>query len=289
MENNNLLNYLRENNLLKSEEIVSQNDLKIFESLGVKTLILKVKGFSHEGYKILSKILNRSKRIKYPSKNKRLYGDSKKVLSDEHFNSILKIMKSKSAIMCFLIQRRMGLGISDVVQIQFLNFDFENWTFLYKREKTGKFIQLGVPKSIREKLTSFILDIHKISNLEDLKHSVKYLFPSLNKHKIYGCKASFISKDWLRNYFREKLKKLCLDSVYAECGGYNPETEQKIRRNLYDYSTHTLRRSFANDLYSVSNNNIDLVRKALGHSSIKTTQTYITTDIENVYSAMENL
>jgi len=55
------------------------------------------------------------------------------------------------------------------------------------------------------------------------------------------------------------------------------------------YSIHSLRHTYATNLYKASGFNLRLVQKQLGHSSISTTQVYADTFDEDLDNAVENL
>jgi len=55
------------------------------------------------------------------------------------------------------------------------------------------------------------------------------------------------------------------------------------------YSIHSLRHTYATNLYKASGFNLRLVQKQLGHSSISTTQVYADTFDEDLENAVENI
>ena len=58
--------------------------------------------------------------------------------------------------------------------------------------------------------------------------------------------------------------------------------------NLYNISTHSFRKLYATTQFEKSNNNLELVKELLNHSSVATTQRYIRVTQQAINEASEN-
>lgn len=61
------------------------------------------------------------------------------------------------------------------------------------------------------------------------------------------------------------------------------------KAGITGYSIHATRHTYASNLYKTSTNNLRLVQKQLGHSSIQTTQIYADVFNEDIEKALEGL
>lgn len=86
-------------------------------------------------------------------------------------------------------------------------------------------------------------------------------------------------------YVFTTLKGEQLDNRYVRDMVYRYTEKAGIKKNV---SPHTLRHTFATDLYKESKHNIRLVQKALGHSDLSTTQIYTHLEDEELEDALKN-
>ncbi|MBY6838779.1 tyrosine-type recombinase/integrase [Clostridium botulinum] len=80
----------------------------------------------------------------------------------------------------------------------------------------------------------------------------------------------------------KNLKKDMIQRIVKDC-------VDKAELRDKGYSTHNLRKYFATRLYKISNNNILLTSKALGHSSIEVTQKYLGIKLDDLREIMIKL
>ncbi|OSA95744.1 UNVERIFIED_ORG: hypothetical protein B2H93_04800 [Clostridium botulinum] len=86
---------------------------------------------------------------------------------------------------------------------------------------------------------------------------------------------------WINEHGND-LKKEMIQKIVKDC-------VKKAGLSEKGYSTHNLRKYFATRLYKISNNNILLTSKALGHSSIEVTQKYLGIKLEDLREIMIKL
>jgi len=86
-------------------------------------------------------------------------------------------------------------------------------------------------------------------------------------------------------YVFTTLKGEQLDNRYVREMVYRYTYKAGIKKNV---SPHTLRHTFATDLYKESKHNIRLVQKALGHSDLSTTQIYTHLEDGDLEDALKN-
>jgi len=86
-------------------------------------------------------------------------------------------------------------------------------------------------------------------------------------------------------YVFTTLKGEQLDNRYVRDMVYRYTEKAGIKKNV---SPHTLRHTFATDLYKESKHNIRLVQKALGHSDLSTTQIYTHLEDGDLEDALKN-
>jgi len=86
-------------------------------------------------------------------------------------------------------------------------------------------------------------------------------------------------------YVFTTLKGKRLNNRYVRDMVYRYTEKAGIKKNV---SPHTLRHTFATDLYKESKHNIRLVQKALGHSDLSTTQIYTHLEDEELEDALKN-
>jgi len=136
-----------------------------------------------------------------------------------------------------------GLRLAEVINLKWKHINLNSGKVKVVEGKGSKDRILWVNGKCLDMLKNW-----KERQTEEAGEALEYVFTSMSKGTI-GNKMS-------RRYIQDMVKK------YANKAG--------IDKNI---SPHTLRHTFATDLYRESNN-LRLVQKALGHSDISTTQIY---------------
>lgn len=217
----------------------------------------------------ISKIVNKKKREIFKENRNKKLGENSKNINEEDFQLILNKCNKEKLKLVFLIMYYMGLRVSEVVEIK--RFDIIGEYLNIRNIKSRRIETRRIPKRLIKELDNYIYN-----NLRKIQKSDNYIFTSEKTN-------SKLSKDYIRNQFRELTLKLNINKVYAY------SDHKGIRRKLYLYSTHSLRHGFAHRFYKLSNNDIEKTRIALRHTLIKDTQNYIKGDLKEVSELMINI
>ncbi len=150
-----------------------------------------------------------------------------------------------------------GLRRSEVSHLQWRHINLNTGKLMVKNGKGGKDRVLWINEDVLDGLREWR------ERQSTIVESPVYVFTSISK----GTKGNKISERYLHDLIRRLARKAGIDKTI---------------------SPHTLRHTFATDLYRESKN-IRLVQKALGHSSIQTTQIYTHLVDDELESAMKAL
>ncbi|WP_252225302.1 MULTISPECIES: tyrosine-type recombinase/integrase [unclassified Clostridium] len=145
-----------------------------------------------------------------------------------------------------------GLRVEECSNLKLIDIDMEDKKIIVKHGKGAKDRILFMNDIIYKNLKEY---------LEQRKNDNEYLW--INEHG--------------RNLKKEMIQKIVKDCI------------DKAGLGDKGYSTHNLRKYFATRLYRISNNNILLTSKALGHSSIEVTQKYLGIELEDLREIMIKL
>lgn len=150
-----------------------------------------------------------------------------------------------------------GLRVSEVTALRWNNIDFDSNKLMVREGKGAKDRTLWIGEDISEDLREW-----RDRQAEELGERSKYVFTTMREGKA-GNRLS-IQQVW------ETLK------TYVRKAG--------IEKNV---SPHTLRHTFATDLYRETKD-IRLVQKALGHSDLSTTMIYTHIVDDELEEALKN-
>lgn len=138
----------------------------------------------------------------------------------------------------------LGLRVCDVVT----NNGIVKDEYLIKQIKTGEAVEVVLQPPTREAIKKYLRKLRTEGN--------HYLFPSPRNPEMH------LSAWWLR----QKVK----------------QWTHTIGLPIEQYSCHSLRRTGAMHLYLQSGRDLEVVRRALGHTSIETTKYYLGVDRQHV-------
>lgn len=252
---------------------------KILEDPFYRDLINRYRELSKHRMCDIKKALSSIYEHKFRIRNKPKYGEMSKRLPNEYFDLLLENTKNEKLKLSFIIQRNLGLRVSEVVLLNLSDITPKGELVIHNiKVKTLNVLQ--IPNEVRELL---IIYIKKHYN-KILKHKGFIFYSSDNKDY-------HLSKAYIRNKFREISLKAGFNKVYSKSveTKINPITKKPIKpRNLYLYSTHSLRYSFISSFYEETKD-IELTKIVARHSEIKTTQTYIKIDKGRVNEVLKNL
>jgi site-specific recombinase XerD len=172
----------------------------------------------------------------------------------EAFNTRYESGKKNRAMS--LVMLRCGLRVSEVCDLTMPQLDMNARKIVVREGKGGKDRQVWFSERVREALADW-LDVRP-----EVEPGPPWVFPTRN-----GTRTT-------RQSIHRTIK------TYAEKAGLEEWEE---------VSPHTLRHSFATDLYRETNN-IRTVQKALGHADVSTTMIYthiVDEELENSMKALE--
>ncbi len=183
-----------------------------------------------------------------------LTGDEQRDLLDQFNTRYVTTHRNK---VMYRLMLNTGLRVSEVTALRWNNIDFDSNKLMVREGKGAKDRTLWISEDISEDLREW-----RDRQAEELGERSKYVFTTMREGKS-GNRLS-IQQVW------ETLK------TYVRKAG--------IEKNV---SPHTLRHTFATDLYRETKD-IRLVQKALGHSDLSTTMIYTHIVDDELEEALKN-
>ncbi len=183
-----------------------------------------------------------------------LTGDEQRDLLDQFNTRYVTTHRNK---VMYRLMLNTGLRVSEVTALRWNNIDFDSNKLMVREGKGAKDRTLWISEDISEDLREW-----RDRQAEELGERSKYVFTTMREGKS-GHRLS-IQQVW------ETLK------TYVRKAG--------IEKNV---SPHTLRHTFATDLYRETKD-IRLVQKALGHSDLSTTMIYTHIVDDELEEALKN-
>lgn len=249
-----------ENNILVNEFLEFYRELSKHKAEEVSSLLYKER-------------INKFRRNKKP-----LYEGQSKAFPEDRINELIEIEDNQKARLCYIIMANMGLRISEVIQIK-INDIKENWELEINNVKCKRKEFMIIPKSIRNEIEEY-----KNKYKYEIANGKNYLFYSIMSNRDH------ISKDWLRNQFRKKIKIMRLNKVY---GKTNESKKDRKERELNLYTTHSLRHYFCKKFYRFLKEckdediKIELTRISMRHTDINSTLVYLRENNSRVNEILE--
>lgn len=239
---NFLLNYetfLKKNGCKDGGIAVYMRNIRSTYNVAIKSKVAKQELYPFKDYKIS---LLKSQKIKKALSKE----DLQKLIDFD--NSILPSSTNARYLYLFSFYVR-GMNFTDLAELKWSDLEFRN--FSYKRNKTGVNLRIKIPEN---NMTSEILNFYK----EFRPYPTLYIFPILKKNILdYKVDELINRKDSVRNYYNKQLKLIF--------------KELKINNQINFY---TARHTFAT--LSLKNGvHVSKIKQALGHQSIKTTESYL--------------
>lgn len=152
-----------------------------------------------------------------------------------------------------------GLRLSEAVNLRWKDIDLMTGKLMVREGKGAKDRTLWINENLID-----ILTIWKERQIDKVGKRVDFVFTTLSKN------SKIIGKKLLNRYIQEMVER------YTEKAG--------ISKNV---TPHTLRHSFATDLYRETKN-IRLVQKSLGHEDLSTTMIYTHIVDDELENALKN-
>lgn len=204
-----------------------------------------------------------------PKKCKR--GKLSPYITKHKWEKILRAEKNIKFRFCYYLMRKLALRVGEVVELNIKNINLELKEIFIITEKSQMPDKCFLDQESTQKLKEWIKD-----------HEAEIL---INKGFIFcPCALSnsirtHISKDTIRNHFREAVKKAGVQTAYGHAFNQN--------RVLNLLTTHSCRHSGITDFY-LKTKDLVLTQKYARHQDIKSTMVYIHHTEEDMRNALEN-
>jgi integrase len=184
----------------------------------------------------------------------------------------MNTLEDPKAELLFTFQAVLGLRISEAVRVHIKDINLKNKELKIHNEKADRIDYLPIPPQLFNKTLDFITQ----NEIEISSHKGFLfwadLYPERNK-------CPHVSKDYVRNIFRQAVKKAKLDETYGLSEGQTPKL-------LHRLTTHSLRHYAITTFCKRNNGNPTLTCAFARHRDLKTTMTYVYTDKKELYESM---
>jgi len=195
--------------------------------------------------------------------------------SDEELEKFFSVIKNKKHLLCFKLQAYLGLRISEAVKVNLSDIDFQRRKIKVYAEKT--------------KEIDFI-HLHDLA-FESVQNWVRIHAKEIEEHDgflIYSDRGKgHVSKDRMRNFFRDYLEKAKLDDEYVEIFTVGKQCYGKAKsRKLRRLSTHSLRHYYVTKVYNETMNPV-VTQKCARHRSFRSTECYINLNPQDAVDALD--
>lgn len=171
------------------------------------------------------------------------YGSLNKGFEEEELVRFMNALDDPKAELLFTFQAVLGLRISEVVKINIKDINLKTKDLRIHNEKADRIDYLPIPPQLFNKTLDFINQ-----NEDDISSHKGFLFWADLYPDHNDC--PHISKNFVRNIFRQAIKKAKLDETYGVSEGNTPKL-------LHRLTTHSLRH------YAITN----FARKNNGNSA----------------------
>jgi len=212
----------------------------------------------------LIKALSNERKIRYARHRQRKYGNINKGFTKPELQAFFTTPMHRTARMAFLIMLFLGLRIGEVVRIRRVDLDLAARRLYLHTEKANTNDSLYLHDAILEPLLDW-LEEHEESITNHQDHLL-FAGRGRNPHQ-------YISPNWLRNEFHRVADVAGINRVYA----LSDERTGRRARGLHRLTTQSLRHTFATSIYHRTKDLL-LTSKALRHTDMKSTTTYIHAD-----------
>ena len=195
--------------------------------------------------------------------------------SEEELDKFFSVVDNKKHLLCFKLQAYLGLRISEAVKVNISDIDFNRRKIRVYSEKTKQMDFLHLHDLAFESVQEWVR-----SHAKEIEEHQGFLIFS-------DYKTGHISKDRMRNYFREYLKKAKLDDCYVEISTVGKQCYGKSQsRKLRRLSTHSLRHYYVTKVYKKTLNPV-VTQKCARHRSFKSTSCYIHLEGKDIDEALD--
>ncbi len=255
-------NFIKLKNITHIRDLTKQNVIEyvtFISNLSISTICVQISFFKHFlKYLYLNRFHEIDLTYSIPkvrhSKNKNI---PHTVWSKEEINNILNSIDTTTSIgkrdySILTIISHLGLRISDVLDLKFINIDWKNNTISINQRKTKKLVILPLTNEVGISLINYI----------------KYARPNVNSPYIFLSTHTPYNRLNYFNNFNPRFRK------YLSLANIDISNKRLV-------GVHSLRHSISSILLQ-NNTPLSTISPILGHSNINSTDIYLKIDIEHL-------
>jgi len=204
------------------------------------------------------------------------YGDIQKGFKQDELDRFFSVITDDRFKLLFEYQAYLALRIGEAVALNMKDFNFEIRELKVKTEKAHTLDTLKIPDFLFIQTLEYA-EKHK----REIEGSQGYLFyPEEHGHS----DMPHITMHHARKVFRDYTQLAGLTEIYDT----SEETQaDRPKRNLFRLTTHSLRHYGITRFNRAVHGDIILTQKYARHTEISSTQTYIYTSKDELYSAID--
>lgn len=200
------------------------------------------------------------------------YGSMNKGFTEDELVLFLKTVNEPKIVLLFTFQAVLGLRIGEAVKLHICDINLEERELRIGNEKSDRADYLPIPPQLFEQTLNFISE-----NEAEISSHKGYLFWAERYPKKNPC--PHVSKDFVRQLFREAVKRAKLNETYGLA-------ESRTPKLLHRLTTHSLRHYAITNFSRRNNGNVVLTSRFAKHNKIETTMTYVHTEKEELYRSV---
>ena len=220
---------------------------------------------------MVSQFKKRFKKSRMPK-----YGSLNKGFDEREIGAFFKVVDNAKFRLLFSYQAQLGLRIGEVVRINIKDIKFESRELVVKTEKAMTLDTLLIPAPLFKETLDYIE-----ANSGSIEKAQGSLF---FKEAGKGRKESYLDQNYVRNAFREYVRKANLDEVYDQSDEARPG---RVPRRLHRLTTHSLRHYAITRFAEKTNGNVFLTSKFARHIKPDVTMTNINTNKKRLYENID--
>ncbi len=217
-------------------------------------------------------ILSEARKRRFLRRRIPKYGTMNKGFTEQELIRFLNAVEDPRMALLFTFQAVLGLRIGEAVKLHVKDLNLETRDLKIDNQKGSRADSLPIPPQLFEQMLKYI------SDYEDAIAKAKghlfwaETFPDRNP-------CPYLDKNYVRNVFRQTIRKLKLDETYGLADG-------SIPKQLHRLTTHSLRHYAITNFSKKNNGNVVLTSKFARHHRVETTMTYIHTGKEELYRSI---
>ncbi len=246
----------------------------------------RIKGELRELLPLLSKwrveelraLVSKHHEIKWRRRTYRKYGSLNKGFTLEELTKFLEAVKEPRHKLLFEYQAYLALRVGEVCKLNIRDFDFNTRELKIKTEKAHTLDVLIVPRFLFEETLAYVRERTK-----EIDGAQGYLFYT-DKTRSHTDKPYF-DLDYIRKVFRYYISLTGLNEVYDTT---DETTPNRAKRRLHRLTTHSLRHFGITAFNRAVGGDIMLTKAYARHREVSSTQVYVYTSKDELYSAIDN-